>query len=406
MSVGAVLGSVWQSSQAADWPQWRGSNRDGISTEKSLKSSWDSAPELEWVFRDAGKGYSGPSIVDGTYFSMGTEGDSEVVFAISTADGSLKWKTPVGDVLSNGWGDGPRSTPTVDGDFLYTMSGTGNLTCLKKDSGKKVWSVNMEKDLGGKVPTWGYTESVLVDNGHVLCTPGGSKGAIAALDAISGKVLWQTRGFDDEAQYSSIVKATIHGTAQYVQRTMTHVVGVDAASGKVLWKSDFPGRTAMIPTPVVKGNLVYITGGYGTGCKLIRISANWSAEEVYFNRDMKNHHGGVVLVDDAIFGYSDGVGWLMQDLESGKDIWSDKNQLGKGAVTVADGHFYCLSEDSGEVELLAISRNGYQSKGKFTISPQSEIRSSRGKVWTHPVIVDGKLYLRDQDLVYCYNIQK
>jgi outer membrane protein assembly factor BamB len=402
MTLGLCLSFL--SAHAADWPQWRGPNRDGSSPETNLMEKWASAPELKWIYRDAGKGYSGPAIVDGTYYSMGTDGDSETVFALDTTDGSRKWQTAVGSILGNAWGDGPRSTPTVSGDHLYAMSGTGNLVCLNTSDGREVWRVTMQS-LGGEVPTWGYTESVLVDDGHVICTPGGSKGAVAALDARTGKLVWQSDDFTDEAQYSSIVAATIHNKKHYIQRTMKSIVGIDPQDGDILWKTDFPGRTAMIPTPIVKDNYVYVTGGYGTGCKLVEITENWDVKEVYYNRDMKNHHGGVVLVDDkAVFGYSDGVGWLMQDLMTGDEIWSERSKLGKGAVTMADGHFYCISEDRGEVELLKVTRDGYESEGRFTLDPQSSIRASRGKIWTHPVIVNGKLFLRDQDLVYCYDI--
>lgn len=402
-----AIASLTLTGFSADWPQWRGIHRDGISPETGLLGSWEKSPDLVWTFRDAGKGYSGPAIVDGVYYSLGTNDDTETVFALDIKDGSRKWHTPVGEILGNAWGDGPRATPTVVGDHVYAMSGNGHLYCLKAADGSVVWKVSMTDDLGGKVPTWGYTESVLHDDGHILCTPGGDKGAIASINAKTGKVLWQSDDFTDEAQYSSIVMAEIHGKKQYVQRTMKSIVGIHPENGDVLWKTDFPGRTAMIPTPIVTGNHVYVTGGYGTGCKLIEIKDDWSVNEIYYNRDMKNHHGGVVLVDgNAIFGYSDGVGWLMQDLKTGSEIWSEKDKLGKGAVTMADGRFYCIAEDSGEVALLEVSRDGYKSRGSFTIDPKSSIRASRGKIWTHPVIVDGKLYLRDQDIVYCYNISR
>lgn len=389
----------------ADWPQWRGLDRDGSSPEKNLKSDWSEAPKTEWIFKDAGKGYSGPAIVDGNYYSMGTKDSKETVFALNAKNGEHIWTTSIDDIHQNAWGDGPRATPTIVGDKLYAISGNGKLVCMSLSDGDLVWSKTM-KQLGGKVPNWGYTESVLHDNGHIICTPGGSRGAIAALEADTGDVVWQSTDFEDGAQYSSIIKATIRSVPQYVQRTMKSIVGIHPENGKVLWKTDFPGRTAMIPTPIVRGNTVYITGGYGTGCTLIEVTEDWKTEEVYFNKNMKNHHGGVVQFDDAVFGYSDGIGWIMQDLESGEEIWSERSKLGKGAVTFADGHFYCVAENDGKVELLEASKKGYISKGSFTIDPQSEIRASRGKIWTHPVIVDGKLYLRDQDMVYCYNISK
>lgn len=401
----SVLSGMTISVNAADWPQWRGLERDGKSPEKNLKSDWSTPPVQKWIFKDAGKGYSGPAIVDGILYCLGSEDSQETVFALDTRTGKRKWQVKIDDIFTNAWGDGPRSTPTVIGKHLYAISGKGKLVCLNTGDGSTAWSTSME-DLGGKVPYWGYTESILHDNGNIICTPGGSKGAIASLNAESGKVVWQSSDFTDEAQYSSIMKATLHGKAQYIQRTMKSIVGIDASNGKLLWKTDFPGRTAMIPTPIIKGNHIYITGGYGTGCTLIKVQQDWSVEEVYFNKNMKNHHGGVVLAGNSVFGYSDGVGWIMQDMKSGEEVWSEKQKLGKGAVTMADNHFYCLSESNGKVELLENSEKGYISKGSFTLSPQSDIRASRGKIWTHPVIVDGNLYLRDQDMIYCYDISK
>lgn len=390
---------------AADWTQWRGINRDGKSPETGLKSDWSSAPKLKWIFKDAGKGYSGPAISNGVLYSMGTEGNQENVFAVDINSGTMKWSVKIDSILQNAWGDGPRATPTVVGTKLYAMSGPGRLVCMNVENGDIHWSKEMSA-LGGKEPNWGFTESVLFDEGKIICTPGGNQGAIVALNAENGKVVWQSKGFKDGAQYSSIIKATIHGVPQYIQRTMKSIVGVSIKDGSVLWQTKFPGRTAMIPTPIVKGNHIYITGGYGTGCTLIRVDSNWKVSEVYFNKNMKNHHGGVVLLGDSVFGYSDGVGWIMQNFMTGEEVWSEKSKLGKGAVTYADGHFYCLGENTGRVELLKATKDGYESKGSFVLSPQSEIRASRGKIWAHPVIVDGTLYLRDQDLLYSYDISK
>jgi outer membrane protein assembly factor BamB len=258
-------------------------------------------------------------------------------------------------------------------------------------------------NLGGSVPGWGYTESVLVENGVVYCTPGGGKGAIAALDAGSGNVKWQSKDFTEEAQYSSIVPQDLNGSRQLIQLTMHKVVGIDSKSGSVLWESDFPGSTAVIPTPVVKGNQVYVTAGYNAGCKLVRIEAGNKPEEVYKNKVMMNHHGGVVLVGDHIYGYSERGGWTCQDFASGKQVWADKS-LGKGSVTYADGRLYCLEEGRGTVVLAEASPKGWQEHGRFVLQAKSDQRHPQGKIWTHPVVANGKLYLRDQESLSCYDV--
>jgi outer membrane protein assembly factor BamB len=265
-----------------------------------------------------------------------------------------------------------------------------------------VWKKTMQ-ELGGEVPGWGYTESVYVDEKNVYCTPGGSKGALVALNKSNGNVVWQSKEFTAGAQYPSIVPAEIGGTKQLIQLTMNDIVGVDSKDGKVIWKSDFPqGRTAVIPTPVYHDGYVYVTAGYSAGCKLVKINGN-KADEVYANKVMKNHHGGVVLINGKIYGHSDGSGWVCQDFMSGKEVWSDR-KFGKGAVTAADGMLYCLEEGSGTVALVEASPEGWREHGRLKLDPQSKRRSPQGHIWTHPVIANGKLYLRDQEFLSCYDI--
>src|ERR1041384_1324554 len=382
---------------AADWPQWRGPNRDDISTETGLLKQWPAAgPNLVWVFKDAGLGYSSYSIVGGKLYTQGLRGDMEFLICIDIKTGRQIWATGIGPVLKEQRGDGPRGTPTVDVDRVYSMSGQGYLICTDAATGKELWKVKMS-DFGGKTPHWGYTESPLVDGKQVVCTPGGAQGTLLALDKMTGKKLWQTADWTDAPQYSSPVLATISGARQYVQLTMQHVAGVDAASGKVLWQSDWPGKTAVIPTPIVKGNQVYIASGYAVGCKLVNIGPGNAPTDAWQNTVMVNHHGGVILFGDHLYGHSDKGGWTCQDWKTGDAVWADKT-FGKGAVHVADGMLYCVEESSGNVVLAEASPKGWKEHGRFKLTPQSTQRSSQGKVWTHPVVSDGKLYLRDQEL--------
>ena len=388
---------------AFDWPQWRGPDRSDVSKETGLLKTWpDGGPKRIWLYENAGNGYSGPAIAKGKLFTLGTRSDNEILLVLDANTGKEISVAKVGAILDNGWGDGPRGTPTVDGDRVYAMSGMGDLVCVQIADGTILWWASM-KDLGGKRPNWGYTESVLIDGQQVVCTPGGAKGAVAALDKMTGKVLWQSKEFTEPAHYSSIVPAQINGSAQYVQRTEKSVVGISPRDGKLLWETSFPGRTAVIPTPIVRGNDVYVTAGYGAGCKLVRIAPDNTVTTIYENKVMKNHHGGVILVDDHIYGYAD-PGWVCQDFKTGESLWNHRG-LGKGAIGYADGMLYCLEETTGTVALVEASPAKWIERGRFKLDPQTKIRSSRGRIWTHPVVSNGKLYLRDQDLIYCYNVK-
>lgn len=390
---------------AADWPQWRGANRDDISAETGLLKKWPaSGPKKVWMFDDAGLGYSGYSIVGDTLYTMGARDAVEFVIAVDVTTGKEKWSTEAGPLYTNGWGDGPRSTPTIDGDHLYTIAGRGNLVCLATATGKKVWEVSMTDDLGGKLQSWGYTESPIIEGDLVVCTPGGSEGTLAAFDKKTGTKKWQTKDWTDNAQYSSIIGVTHNGGRQLIQLTMQTLAGVDPSNGKVLWTSEFPGKTAVIPTPIFKDGQVFVAAGYGVGCQSVKIGSGNKVDKLYENTNMVNHHGGVVLVGDHLYGYSDKGGWTCMELKTGEVVWADKSAK-KGAIHYADGMLYLLEEDSGTVILIEASPKGWNEKGRFVIEPQTTQRNPKGKVWTHPVVANGKLYLRDQELLFCFDVK-
>lgn len=390
---------------AEDWPRWRGVDHSDHCQETGLLDKWPAdGPKKAWITDDVGLGYSSYSIVNGTLYTMGLRGDTEQLIALNAANGEELWSANVGGRLKNNWGDGPRSTPTVDGNRVYAMGGLGDLICADAKSGRTIWKTSMSK-LGGKKPGWGFCESVLVDDGKVICTPGGKQGAMAALDKSTGSVIWQSDSWRDGAQYSSVVPATIHGRKQYVQLTQKSLVGIDAKNGRIVWQSDWQGRTAVIPTPIIKGNEIYIASGYGVGCKKVRVGSDGSVEDVWVNKVMKNHHGGVILLGDHLYGYSDGPGWTCQSWDTGEEVWAEKRALRKGAIYYADGKFILLEEYSGNVVLIDASSKGWNEVSRFKIDPQTKRRNPKGKVWTHVVISGGKMFLRDQDILIAYDVK-
>jgi len=397
----------------AEWTSFRGSDRSDHSPDQGLLKEWPKeGPKLIWESRLCGKGYSGPAIVNGKIYLTGTIEGQAKILCLNESDGKKLWEADLGDDpekgYSTGWGAGPRGTPTVSEGMVYAISANGSLMAADANSGKKKWSKEMVGDFGGKVPQWGYSESPLVDGDWLIVTPGGSDGAIVALDKKTGKTIWRSQELTDNAQYSSVIIATVNGKKQYVQLFMKTLAGVDAQTGKLLWSSKWSqGRTAVIPTPIYHDGKVYMTSGYGAGCKLVDISGA-EAKDVWENKVMKNHHGGVLLLDGYLYGFSDGRGLVCQDFKTGEAKWNQSgNGMQKGAVHYADGMLYCVDESEGSVSLVEATPDGFSEKGRFAMPDVTKLREgTNGKVWTHPVVVNGRLYLRDQDLFFCLDVKK
>jgi outer membrane protein assembly factor BamB len=403
----AKAGAAAPGALPGEWPQWRGPNRDGKSPETGLLQQWpESGPPLAWKAKDLGTGYSSVAVAGGRVYTLGDARDGSYLHALDL-QGKLAWSTKVGAGGNQGGGKdypGTRSTPTVDGQHIYVLGQLGDLACVEAAGGKLVWQKNLVKDFGGSPPEWNYAESPLVDGDRLVCTPGGNKGTLVALNKLTGQKLWQSTEWTDAAQYASVIAADHGGVRQYVQLTMKSVAGVAADTGKLLWKAPFPGSTAVITTPVFHDGHVYVTAGYGVGCALFKINAQggkFTAQRVYQNKVVKNHHGGVVLHDGKIYGHSDSSGWMCQDFLTGKEVWQEKSKLGKGAIAYADGRFYLREEGGpGTVALIAASPAGYQEHGRFDPPDRSDRNS-----WPHPVVAAGKLYLRDQDVLLCYDVK-
>jgi outer membrane protein assembly factor BamB len=396
---------------ADDWPQWRGPHRDGHSPDKGLLKEWPSeGPRLVWKANGLGIGYTNVSVVGDRLFAMGDKDDASQVIALNVADGSILWTAKVGKAGAPGWGGfaGPRATPTVDGNLVFAVGQYGEAVCLDAASGKEIWRKDYRKDFGGKLPEWGYCGMPLVDGKQVILMPGGKQGDLVAVDKKTGKLIWQSKDFTDSIHYSSPMVAEIAGVRQYVQLTDASVAGIAAADGSLLWRAPRKGATAVIPTPIIKDDLVYVTSGYGAGCNLFKIMAadgKFSADQVYADKAMTNHHGGVVLVGKYLYGFSDEDNgkWVCQEFETGKIIWSEpKETLGKGSITFADGMLYLRAEDGeGTVALIEATPDGYKETGRFDQPDRSKKNS-----WPHPVVIGGRLYLRDQDVLLSYDVKQ
>jgi outer membrane protein assembly factor BamB len=382
---------------SADWPQWRGPNRDGISKETGLLKEWPAqGPPLVWKAAGAGRGYSSFSIANGRLYTLGLRGDREFVIAFDLANGKEVWATPHGSAFRNDRGDGPRGTPTIDGDHLYALGGNGDLSCLDARTGKIVWTKNVLREFGASNIGWGISESPLVLGNKVMVNAGGQNASIVALNKDNGAVIWKSQS--DEAGYSSAIPVQVNGGTQVVFFTAKRALGLDVNDGRLLWEYGKPANNvANVATPIARGNRVFISSDYGTGGGLVEIKADGRAQEVYFTKDMRNHHSSSVLVGDYLYGFSSSVLTAMK-FDTGEIAWRDRS-VGKGSLVYADGNLYCYSEN-GVVGLVEATPTGYHEKGRFRIQ-QGELPT-----WTHPVVAGGRLYLRDQDTIYAFDVKQ
>lgn len=399
-----------------DWPQWHGPKRDNVSTETGLSRQWGpNGPALAWQASGLGLGFSSLAITNGRIFTMGDHGAEQFIEALDAKTGKMLWKTKVGPSHEDEYG-GPRSTPTVDGALLYAVGTEGDLVCLDTATGKEVWRRSLPKDFGGRMMSdWKFSESPLVDGDRVIVTPGAREATLVALDKKTGKEVWRTAtpdlgpGGRDGAAYSSVVISNGGGVKQYVQLLGRGVIGVRASDGKFLWNYNrVANQVANIATPLVSGDYVFASTGYQTGAALLKLAKSGdgvTATEAYWldGKTFQNHHGGYVLVGQHIYG---GHGHrrgapICIDLASGKVMWGGEGTRNEGtgsaAVTTADNLLYFRYED-GTMMLIEASPDGYKPKGHFKIPGVS--RPS----WAHPVVLDGKLYLREDDKLLVYNV--
>jgi outer membrane protein assembly factor BamB len=410
-----ALGTAIPSVGQADWPQWRGPNRDGIAANESIRTDWDAnPPKLLWMKDGMGEGYASLAVTAGGVFTTGNRDGAQHVICANATTGSIVWTTPITDKQPKHGYEGSRCTPTIDGDRLYAVSSDGKIACLKTSDGSIVWSQAFSQWGGKMMSGWGFSESPLVDGDWVLCTPGGKDAMIVALNKLDGSLVWKSampnigEAGKDGAGYSSIVVSNGAGVKQYVTTVGRGTIGVRAADGTFLWGYNrVANGTANIPTPIVDGDYVFASTGYGTGAMLVKLVAagdEVQAQEQYFldPKDFQNHHGGMIHLGDHIYaGHQHNKGFpICIEMKSGQTVWGGKTRPegnGSAAVTCVGKQLLFRYQD-GTIALIEATPKEYVLHGKFR--PEHQERES----WSHPVVVGGKLYLREQDKLMCYDV--
>ncbi|MDE0166306.1 MAG: PQQ-like beta-propeller repeat protein [Bryobacterales bacterium] len=383
---------------AADWPQWRGVERDGVSKEAGLLQEWpEGGPPLAWKATGLGEGFASVAVSGGRIITQGQSRGGQSVVALDEATGRVLWRTPNGDAYLDRRGGGPRGTPTIDGETVYTLGSNGSLIALEAATGKRLWATNLLRRFNARNINWGISESPLIDGRKVVVNAGGGGASIVAIDKSNGNVIWKS--LDDEAGYSSAIVIEAGGVRQYVLLTGEAAVGVRADNGHQLWRyGRVSNRTANVATPIARSGRVFVSSDYGTGGGLLELATNGSgvdAKEVYFTREMRNHYNTPVLVGDHLYGYSSRILTCM-NFETGEVAWKDRS-VGKGQVIAAEGLLYLLSED-GVAGLAEATPEGYRERSRFSIP------RGRYPTWALPVVANGRLYLREQDTLYAYDI--
>jgi outer membrane protein assembly factor BamB len=406
----ALLSLTMNGLPAADFPQWRGPLRDGHSPETGLLQEWPKdGPKLLWQVNHAGAGYSTPSVVGERIYLLGNEGlENESVIALAVKDGSRIWTAKLGKVghpEQDPNYPGARSTPTVDGKFLFALGSDGDLVCLETANGREVWRKHLRYDFGGKHGEWAYSESPLVDGDKVICTPGGTNATLLALNKKNGEVIWKCAvPGGSVASYSSVVSGEFSGVKQYIQFLAAGLVGVDARTGRLLWhfEKTAKGSPAVIITPLVSDGMIY-SGAFRANSALIKPALKDGAfvlEEIYSGNKLPIGLGGVVKVGDYFYG-SSSLSALCVEFKTGAIKWEER-AIGPCSWLAADGRLY-LHAESGDVALIEPSAEAYREKGRF--SPANPPQRGQAKAWAYPVVANGRLYIREQTSLWCYDVK-
>ncbi|MBN1845523.1 MAG: PQQ-binding-like beta-propeller repeat protein [Sedimentisphaerales bacterium] len=382
---------------AAQWPCWRGPRHDGKSPDTGLLKQWpEFGPKLLWKVPGLGVGFSSVAVAGGWIFTSGDIGD-RLVMSVFGLDGRLIGKVPVDEAWSRS-SPGARSTPTVDRERVYLLSGHGLLVCMQVETGRRIWQQDLA-EFGGRPGEWGYAESVLIFQDLAIAKCGGDN-CLMAFDKFTGRPLWSTEGFRAGPEYSSCIPLHYQDVWQIVAGTREGIIGIWPETGEVLWHNDWSaGNTANCPDAVFADGYVFWANGYGKGGICLRLSVlpdRILAEPAWTSRDMVCHHGGYIVHEGYIYGNHDN-GWSCLELKSGRTMWIERG-VGKGSICFADGMLYLFSEQGGRAALATCSPEGLEIRG--TVAVQGE-----GPSWAHPVVIGGRLYLRYADSLYCFDVR-
>jgi len=398
---------ITSQSIADDWPQWRGSERNGVSPETDLLKSWpEDGPSLVWSKEDLGKGFSSVSIAKGRLYITGIFDKEEKLTALDL-DGNIQWQTTYGPIWEDSFSEA-RSTPTVDGDQIYVISGMGKLVCFEAALGKIKWSADTVEEFDGEYHSWGIAESPLIVDNKVICSPGGRKASVVAFDKNSGELIWQTKTLSEMANYCSPALINRGGKKIIATQLEKSFVGINAEDGSVLWQDNYEdyqddATDINIVTPIYYDGQIYVTSGYDDGGAMFDLSEDGTkVTRKWVDQTLDVHHGGIVRVGDYIYGSNwdgnkDG-NWVCLDWNSGKVMYEEK-WINKGSVITADGMLYCYEEKKGNLALVKANPEKFEKVSSF------KVPLGKGPHWGHPSISDGRLYVRHGDALMVYDIK-
>ena len=394
---------------------WRGPERNGVYPESGLLKEWPAeGPQLLWETMDAGKGYSSPVIVgDRLYITGMNEDETQEIFSAYTLDGKKVYQT----AYSAPWNDTypeTRTTPAIDGDKAYVISGSGDVVCLNIQDGKIVWKVEAGKVYGRKTGNWGTSECPLVFDNKVIYTPAGDQTTMVALNKENGELIWKTTAFGDVGAYVSPLLISYKGKRQIVGSTAKHIFGVNPESGEIEWSFGEWGpsdRDAKWPniapnTPIFKDGKLFFCHGYNINGVMLQLADDLKSVSVVWRTDvLDTHHGGYVEGNGTIYGSNwinnNQGNWCAIDWNTGAAGYETAWQggKGKGSIIAADGMLYCYDERRGAVALVR------PNPAKFDIVSEFRITKGVGPHWAHPVIVNGVLYIRHGFALMAYKVR-
>ncbi len=395
--IGIVFSSTIVNAQIPT--KWRGENNNGVYNETGLLKEWPAnGPEILWYFEGLGEGHSSPVFANGVIY-ISTMIDSIGYIYVLSQDGKLKWKVSYGKEFTESY-PGARTSPVIVGDLLYIYTALGKLTCMDANDGKIKWTKDSFTDFDGKNIRWGVTETVAIKDDMVFITPGGTKNNVVALNRFTGDLIWTSAGKGDLSAYCSPLLVELPARTLLVTMTADHIIGLDAKSGEMLW--DYPQTNRWqvhANTPIFHNGGLFCFSGYGQGGVRLDLSADGSSvSKAWFKKELDSRMGGMVAVDGYLYGSGDNAReWRCVDWKTGDEKYASK-EIGKGVTIYADGMLYCYS-DRGELALVKATPEG------FNVISKTKVELGTAQHWAHPVINNGRLFVRHGDALITYKIK-